>query len=508
MKKETVLKRAVSCLLAVTLTAALCGCAGGKKSGNSDKFTVGIPQDIDSLDPHDAVAAGTKEVLFNLFEGLLKPDSEGNLIPAVAQDMQEMENGKVYQFTLRSGIKFHDGSPVTVDDVAYSLNKCSATGPDGTPLVPEFANISKVETDEASSLITITLKQADTDFPAYLTCAITPEANKDKEDTAPIGTGPYKFVSYTPQDRLVVRRFDDYWGTKANIENVTFKIVPGTDTLVTDLEGGSIDMFARVLSEQARTLSENPEFQVLEGTMNLVQALYLNNGREPFKNEKVRQAICYAVNRQEILDYVSDGKGTIIGSSMYPSFKKYYMPELSDRYATDVEKAKSLLAEAGFSNGVSFTITVPSNYTQHVDTALVISRQLKEVGINAEIKEVEWGTWLSDVYTARNFDATVIGVDASNLTASALLSRFESKASNNFINFSDAAYDENYLKAMNETDDAARTESFKECERILSDRAANVYIQDLPEFVVIRKGYSGYRFYPLYVQDISLISKD
>ncbi|MCR5302929.1 MAG: ABC transporter substrate-binding protein [Lachnospiraceae bacterium] len=503
-----VLKKAISILLTAALAAGMCGCAGSKKSGVSENFTVGIPQDLDSLDPHMATAAGTKEVLFNMYEGLLKPDSEGNLVPAVAQEMTEKEGGRVYEFVLRPGVKFHNDAEVTVSDVKFSLDRCAAPNADGQPLVPEFSNIASVETDEAQSKVTVTLKQADTDFPAYMTCAILQEATADQEDAVPMGTGPYMFESYTPQDKLVLKRYDGYWGEKPEIKNVTFKIVSGTDTVVTDLEGGAVDMYARVLSDQADTLSANPDFQVLEGTMNLVQALYLNNDKKPFDDEKVRQALCYAVDRQEILDYVSDGKGTIIGSSMFPSFSKYYMPELSDAYKTDTEKSKSLLKEAGYPDGFSFTITVPSNYTQHVDTAVVISKQLEKVGIDAKIKEVEWGTWLTDVYTARNYEATVIGVDASNLTASSLLSRFRSDAGNNFVNFSDADYDAAYDKAMSETDDETRTQYFKECEKILSDKAANVYIQDMPEFVVIRKGYSGYKFYPLYVQDIAAIKPD
>ena len=119
-------------------------------------------------------------------------------------------------------------------------------------------------------------------------------------------------------------------------------------------------------------------------------------------------------------------KGAQIGSSMFPSFGKYYMEELNDLYATNIEKAKELLTEAGYPDGFSFTLTVPSNYQQHVDTAQVIAEQLKEIGVTANIQLIEWESWLSDVYSDRNYEATVVGVDASSLTAAALLS--DSKA--------------------------------------------------------------------------------
>jgi peptide/nickel transport system substrate-binding protein len=239
--------------------------------------------------------------------------------------------------------------------------------------------------------------------------------------------------------------------------------------------------------------------------MNLVQAMYINNAVKPFDDVRVRQALCYAINPQEIMNFVSDGAGTEIGSAMFPSFSKYFMPELNDTYNTDAAKAKELLTEAGYPNGFEFTITVPSNYTQHVDTAQVLSEQLKSIGVTAKIQEVEWNSWLQDVYSDRNYEATVVGVDASTLAASSLLARYVSDAGRNFVNFNSAAYDEAYANAQSTSDDAAKTGYYKECLKILSEEAASVYIQDLPEFVAVNKKYTGYVFYPLYVQDISKI---
>lgn len=482
-----------------TLTIALSGCAGDKEDDTtSSSITIGIPQDLDSLDPYKAVAAGTKEILFNIYEGLVKADSDGNLVPAVASEVNPSEDGKTYTFTLRDGIKFHDGSTVTVEDVKYSIERCADTS-NGDALVPAFSNIESVETPDASTIV-VTLKEADTEFLAYMTTAIIPASNEDTEGN-PIGTGPYKYVSWTPQEEVVLVKNEDYWGTPANIENVTIKIISDGDAIVTNLNGGSIDFFARLSTAQVAQLSD--DFEVYEGTMNLVQALYLNNAVEPFDNPKVRQALCYAIDPQEIMDLTADGKGTELGSSMFPAFSKYYMEELNDTYNQNVEKAKALLAEAGYPDGFSFTISVPSNYQPHIDTAQVLVEEFKAIGVDAQINLIEWDSWLSDVYADRNFESTVVGVDASSLTPSALLSRFESTASNNFINYNNADYDAAYARAIATTDDAEKTAAYKECETILSEDAANVYIQDLAEFVAINKKYAGYEFYPLYVQDLS-----
>ena len=499
MKKKGFMKIFLGVMF-MTLTIALGGCTGDKTGDeNSSKITIGIPQDLEeSLDPHKAVAAGTKEILFNIFEGLVKPDSDGNLNPAVASDVNISNEGKVYTFTLRENVKFHDGSVVTAEDVKYSIDKC-ADASNGSLLVPAFSNIESVTIVDEKT-VEVTLKEGDTDFLAYFTTAIIPKNNANP-DTNPIGTGPYKYVSRSPQENFIVEKFDEYWGEAAHIENVVFKVCANADSIVMELQGGGIDMFCRLTSAQVDQLGD--EYEIYEGTMNLVQAMYLNNAVKPFDNELVREALCYAVDPQEIMEFMADGKGTELGSSMFPAFGKYYMPELNDVYNVDYDKAKALLKQAGYENGFEFTLTVPSNYQPHIDTAQVIVEQLKKINVTAKIELVEWNTWVEDVYTGRQFEATVVGVDASNLTAGALLDRFESTAGKNFINFNSAAYDTALNNARASVDDAEKTKYYKQCLTILNDTAANVYIQDLAEFVAINKKYAGYEFYPLYVQDIS-----
>lgn len=501
--KRKILRNSLLVIVLLTLTIALGGCAGDKAGGESSSessIVVGIPQDIeDSLDPHEAEAAGTREVLFNVFEGLVKPDSDGNLNPAVAGDYSISEDGKTYTFTVREGILFHDGTAVTAQDVKYSIERYADIRSKKAQ-ESAFSNIEKITTPDDKT-VEIVLKEKNTDFLSYMTLAVIPQANENPA-VNPIGTGPYKYVSRSPQENIVMEKFADYWGEAAHIEHVTFKIC-SADTVITDLEGGSIDMYPRATTSQVEQLSDN--FNIKEGTTNLVQALYLNNENEYFSNPLVRQALCYAVDEQQILDLTADGKGTIVGSSMFPAFGKYYVEELADMYPQDIEKAKSLLAEAGYPNGFSFTIKAPSNYQIHVDTAQVIAEQLKAIGVNANIEMIEWNSWLEEVYNKRNYDATVVGVDASNLTAGAMLERFNSDAPNNFINYNNPDYDAAYGKASSTTDDAEQVKYYKECEQILAEDAANVYIQDIASFAILNKKFDGYEFYPLYVQDIAKV---
>lgn len=500
-------KRVLCMALSLVMFAvALCGCAGDKQGNNPSEIIIGIPQDIEeTLDPHEMLAAGTKEIFFNVFEGLVKPDNDGNIVPALASDIQVSEDMLTYTFTLREGVKFHDGTNLTAEDVVYSVKKF-ADIEGGNPKVAAFINVKEVN-KVSDTQVEIVLASADPDFLnslASVEAAIIPAGNTNPAGTA-VGTGPYCYKSRVPLDNVVFVKNPEYWGECGNIEQVTFKICANSDTVPMELNSGTIDMYARLTDAQVSQIS-NSDVEILEGTMNLVQALYLNNDYEPLSDERVRKAVCYALDRQAVLDYVSDGKGTIIGSAMYPAYKKYYDETIVNNYSNDVEKAKDLLKEAGYENGFDLEITVPSNYSQHMDTALVISNQLKEIGINATINPVDWETWLSDTYVGRKYQATVIGVDAAQLTASALLSRYVSTADNNFVNFTSNAYDEAYAKAQSSGDDNERTKCYKECISILSTEAASAYIQDLPMFVAVNNRFDGYEFYPMYIMDVSKMS--
>lgn len=510
-------KKLLALFLALVMVGAvLPGCGDGSKDpggqGNNGKtgepvkggeITVGIAQDLDdSLDPHQTVAAGTREVLFNIFEGLVKPNSDGEMIPAVAEKYTLSEDGTTYTFTLREGVKFHNGQTVTAEDVVYSINRCAAV-PEGQekPLVAAFSAVKSVEALDEKT-VAVTIAQRDLEFISYMTAAIIP-ADYENQDTAPVGTGPFRFVSRTPQQDFVMERFEDYWGAPAWLDKVTYKICENADALVMNLNGGSIDLCAHLTSAQASQLNQN--FQVLEGTMNLVQAIYLNNQAKPFDNQLVRQALCYAIDRQGIMDMVADGHGTAVGSSIYPAFTKYFLPELVDKYPHDVAKAKELLAQAGYPDGFDMTISVPNNYQPHMDTAEVVAEQLREAGINVTIQPVEWSTWLDTIYNGRQFQATVVGVDAANMTARAMLERFTSDYGKNFINYNNPAYDALFQQAINAQDEATQTDLYKQMETMLADTAANVYIQDLCDLVAMRQDLGGLKFYPIYVLDLSTV---
>ena len=452
-------------------------------------ITVGIPQDIeDSLDPHKSVAAGTKEILFNIYEGLVKPDEEGNLNDAVAESHSISEDGKVYTFKLRNGVKFHDGTTVTAEDVKYSIERCAGINGDGTPLVEAFSNVDKVEIPDEST-IDIYLKEADTEFLAYLTVAIVPEHVEDLE-ADPVGTGPFHYVSRSPQENIVLEKFSDYWDTEnqAYLDKVTFRIVKDSNAVVTNLKSGTLDMYARLSSTQTAQLAEDSDFTIYDGGMNLVQALYLNNAVEPFNNVKVRQALCYAANRQEVLDMIADGKGTIIGSSMFPAFGKYYVPELSERYNQDIEKAKELLKEAGYEDtdgdGIVEKDGEPLNlrlvfqteeYASWKSLCEFLKSEYEKIGVGIELVEEESAAYYDAIWSTRDYDLCIYrSYEDSWMLHGFLKSMFYAPDGAKAVNWYDEELNNDLGEVLKTQDEEERTALYDKILTRINDQAVTI----------------------------------
>lgn len=514
-------KRLLSFLLmTVLMMTALSGCAGGTDKSSEDNSSVGadttptdeptyggsvvvgIQQDIDSLDPHKATAAGTKEILFNIFEGLVKPDENGNLINAVASDYTISEDGLTYTFTLRDGVKFHNGNLVTAEDVKYSLERASGLL-NGETLVSALKPITSVSISDDKTVL-VTVDTPDPELIYSLTAAIIPAGSGEAEGAEPIGTGPFSFVSYVPQVGITLAKHAEYWQSGLPyLDEVTFKIVANVDTALLDIKGGSVDIIPYLTESQANELKA--DFNIVSAPSNVVQGLFLNCTEGPLANVKVRQAICYALDKEMVSMFVAGGNGTVISSAMLPTLQDFYV-DLNEVYGTtaNIEKAKTLLAEAGYPDGIALEITVPSNYDIHVEATEVVAEQLKAAGINATINAVEWGVWLEEAYNNRQYEATICGI-TSDITPGYLLNRFVSDSSKNFVNFSSKAYDEAYVKVLAATTLEERAVHYKALQQILCEEAGSAFIMVPPLTIAMDKDLAGYKFYPIYVQDMSTV---
>ncbi len=474
--------------------------AGSPVYGGS--IVVGIQQDVDSLDPHKATAAGTKEILFNIFEGLVKPDENGDLMNALASDYTISEDGLVYTFTLREGVKFHNGNTVTAQDVKYSLDRASGLL-DGTPLISSLSVLTSVDILDEKT-VQVTVGSANTELIYSFVAAIIPAGSGEEESGTPIGTGPFSFVSYKPQEGVVIAKNADYWQEGLPyLDEVNFKIVNSPDTALLELKGGSIQIYPYLTDSQANELKDS--FQILSAPSDVVQALFLNNAVEPLNDVRIRQAICYALDLDMVNEFVAGGGATLVSSAMLPTLKTYYV-DLTDTYGSgaNIQKAQELMADAGFPDGFDLEITVPSNYEYHMQTAEVVAEQLKAAGINATINPVEWSSWLSDCYTDRNYQSTISGI-TSDMTPGYLTNRFQTDSKKNFVNFASDAYDEAYQNAAAALDLAEKAEYYKQVQKILCDEAGSAFIQVPPITIAMDPKLAGYKFYPVYVQDMSTV---
>ena len=515
-------KQLLSGVMALLLSASLCACGGSKTAeGTSEaagesseaetsntlsegtpvpggSVVYGMTQDLASLDPHVDTDAGTRDVVFNLYEGLVKPTSDGGFIPAGASDYIISDDAKTYTFTLRDGITFHDGTPVTIEDVKYSIDRYAEIQGESSAF---SSLVDSVEVQDDKTLV-VNLKESYSEFLPMMTIAIIPQSNEDPAGN-PIGTGPFKYVSYTPGQNLELEKYDGYWQEGVpSLDSVEFKFIADVDTAFVELQAGTIDILKYLTSAQAETLGD--DYNIVQGSMNLVHAMYLNSAYEPLSKTEVRQALCYAVDRDAINNFIFGGKSHIIGSHMIPAMSKYYEPEAETVYSYDPEKAKELLADAGYADGFDLEITVPSSYSQHVDSAQIIADELSQVGINVTLNQVEWSTWLQDVYKGGNFQATVIGFDGT-LAPSDWLKKYVTDDAKNFMHYSNTEYDDVFNTAYTTVDDDVKVENYKKAQMILAEDAAAVYIEDPANLVAVSKKFGGYTFYPTAAEDMSLL---
>jgi peptide/nickel transport system substrate-binding protein len=393
-------------------------------------------------------------------------------------------------------VLFHNGEALRPEDVVFSLNAAMDAGFTGFNRIAE-TGISP------SGEIRVTLKEPDPEFLPYLTVGIVPENNGDRERN-PIGTGPFVIESYSPQQSLVLARNPNYWQADLpKLDKVTIVFVADTDRLLTGLRGGNIESAANITGALVHQFDPN-EFDIIPWYSNMVHLMALNNAREPLNDVRVRRAVNYALDISGIIETAFYGQGEPSGSPLIPGLKNVYNESLRDPYPRDIERAKRLLAEAGLPNGFSLEIVVPSNYTMHVDTAQVIVNQLADAGIRGTIRLVDWATWLSEVYRGRAYEATIISLDANNVSPRSFLSRYLSGSDGNFLNFANPEYDRVYNAVLAEYDENRRIALYREAQRIISEDAAAVYIQDILGFRVFTGGrFGGVVNYPLYVIDFA-----
>ncbi|MBU2649035.1 ABC transporter substrate-binding protein [bacterium] len=436
------------------------------------------------LDPTAGAAAAIDEVVYaNIFEGLTRIDRWGVVRPALAKIWTISKDKKTYTFELREGVRFHDGSEFDADDVLFSLNR--ARGDDSTNAQKGlFRPIDKVE-KIGKYTVAVTLKQVTGSFlfnMGWGDAVMVDPASAGSNKSNPIGTGPFKFKRWVKGDRVEMVKNPDYWGTPAKLQKATIKIIPDPAAATAAMMAGDVDAFANFPAPEALSqLETNPRLKVVIGNTEGETILSTNNQRGPFKLLKVRQAMAYAIDRQAIIDGAMFGFGTPIGTHFSPHHPAYV--DLTAKFAYNPEKAKQLLAEAGYPNGFKAVIKLPPpSYARRGGE--IVASQLRKVGIDLEIVPVEWAQWIDQVFKKRDYDLTIV-----SHTEPMDIGIYARK--DYYFNYDSPKF-QKVMEKLNETVDRdARYKLMGEAQRIISDDCVNGYLFQLAKGGVWNKDLRG-----------------
>jgi len=271
------------------------------------------------------------------------------------------------------------------------------------------------------------------------------------------------------------------------------------------LLSGDVDIDARVPAEIALGVKDNPEIKTIAGPQNLVQILAINNSRTPFNDVRVRQAIAYALDRKEIIQGSMFGYGTPIGSPLTPA-NPYYV-DLTDLYPHDPKKARALLAQAGYPDGFATTMTLPQNYAIHVRTGEIIADELSRVGIEVKIELVDWGQWLSRVYSQADYDLTVIA-HIGKLDPGLMLTGYAPARKDYYFRrgYDNPTLDRLLEQGMRTVDETKRKQIYAQAQEIIARDVVNYFVQDPDQIFLLKKGISGFSLYPIYLINVTELS--
>lgn len=366
----------------------------GSDDGAKDTLIVAIPESPTYMDPMVQASIGTYRVTTQMFDRLVMMDNDMNLVPGLAESWEVIDDTTTV-FHLRQGVKFHNGEEMTSEDVKYSLERCIANpGVNYNYLIIESITCDDdyTVTIKTSAPFNALLYRLSLDA-ASIICK-SADTSAEEFNKNPVGTGPFKFVSWELGGDVVLEAFEDYWGGAPAVKRVIFRTIPETLNRTIGLETGEVDLAYDLGITDLESLADNASVTTLTSPSTTVWYVGMNVQKAPFDNEKVRQAVAYALDPQGYIDLVFSGEATPANYTMLPPSVDGYVSDCSD-YSCNVEKAKELLAEAGYPDGFSTTLWCSDTQVMR-DSAVVIQEQLRQVGINAEVKTLESGQFQSE----------------------------------------------------------------------------------------------------------------
>lgn len=471
---------ALICLLALVLPA----CSSATSEPRERQLVVGTSVAPNSMDPTTSDAAAISEaLLYNVYETLLKVDGNGDYQPLLASDWSVSSDGLVYTFNLRPQAQFASGTKVDADAVITSVNRI-VDDPAVLPVLKvSMAPLVSVRAVDPDT-VEFTLSEPSQSWlfaMSQRTGIIFDPAHLDQLPTMPAGSGPFVLSNWTQGEAVTLVRNDNYWGTPSKLAGVTFKSYADPNAMNAAMLAGQLDIISNVAAPQALDQFMNGDFNVLEGYTSGEVVLGFNHQNPILADLRVRQAINYAIDRKALVEAVWGGQGKLIGSMVPPTDP--WFEDLSEQYPFDPDKARDLLAEAGYED-INLRLRVPT-LPYAPGAASYIASQLGNVGIHVTVDELEFpATWVDQVMYQGNYDMTIVAHaeprDIDNFADPTYYWHYDNPEFQELIAAADKApsSDEQILL-------------MQRAARILSDDAAADFLWLLPNLVVTKPDISG-----------------
>jgi peptide/nickel transport system substrate-binding protein len=473
---------------------ALTGCSTGDRADlgddSSGNLIAAIAGEPDQLDPQKTSAYFSFEVLENVFDTLVEPDDNLEMRPALAESWDVSPDQLVWTFHLRKGVTFHDGSPFTADDVVYSYRRIIDQQ---LANVDKFSAVSGVAAADPAT-VRITVKQPTpnllTNLGGFKGMAIVQRKNVESGQIAthPVGTGPFAFQGQKSGDSITLKANPAYWAGAPRVSGVTFRFISEPSTALSALQAGEIDWTDSIPAQRVAQLKDDDSLTLAVTPSNDYWYFALNEARPPWNDVRVRQAIAYAIDRSAVVQATS--YGTAVGNQLaIPKGNPWYTPY--DTYRHDIDKAKSLLRDAGAAPK-SLDMLVTSEYPETVTAAQIIADNLAPLGITVNIRTVDFATWL-DEQNNGHFDMLMMGWLGNIDPDDFYYAQHHTDGTSNAQKFSNGEVDRLLDAGRVETNRNARADDYAKAATIIADEVSYIYLYNPSVIQAWTTGLSGYQ---------------
>jgi peptide/nickel transport system substrate-binding protein len=479
-------RRLVAVLSALAMLMMVgCTTAGTPSEPPGHTLTIGATSEPDSMDAwHNAAAAIPQVVLYNVYETLVKVDADGKLKALLAQAWELSPDGLTYTFHLNPAAKFASGAPVDAAAVVANIDRLKS---DSNLVASLQAQASVMASATAVDTHVVQIKLVHPsimwlyNMSSTLGMMLDPSFTGDVATTT-AGSGPYALKSQSKGQSVVLAPNTNYWGTPARFNEVTFRYYTDANAMNASMLSGDLDVISNLQAPDALSqFSDTSRFTTISGTTNGEVVLGLNHKTKALAKLEVRRALTMAIDRQQLLNTVWNGQGTLIGSMSVPTDPWY--EDLTGTNPYNPDQARALLKEAGYAQGLTLRLRVPTfPYAQK--SAQFVASALRDVGVTVKVEELDFTRWLKEVYGDGDYDMTIVAhVEARDLGNFAL--------PNYYWHYGDPKFAALYNAADQAKTEAESITLMKEALRYLADDAAAIWLFALPNLVIAKSTITG-----------------